>query len=368
MTPDDLARSVSDERAALILRYACGLAGFPSADEPVGTIGAFCLARLFEPTLVVGGSKGLANGLFRAAARAGARCLVSARVVSVHPDDQGVEVRLADRRCFRARAVISTLDPITTFGGLLGPERAGAELTSLAEQWVLDATAPFTAHFGIKGAPPTPSRGEGNDDAVVRVLGFRSADEVAAQLDSVASGRLPSRPAGHFTTTSRHDPQQASPGPYGPLHTLRYETPAPYEHPTKPWDRARVDYRGACWELLCDEVDGLEDACLLFQFADSPRDLERRFATARRGSVRQGSLRADQTFTGRPHPSCSDGRTPIPGLYLGGGSVHPGVPGSLAGGYHAAAVVCADLGIERWWPISAVGCDPGTHPQRTASA
>jgi phytoene dehydrogenase-like protein len=29
--------------------------------------------------------------------------------------------------------------------------------------------------------------------------------------------------------------------------------------------------------------------------------------------------------------------------------VHPGMPGSLAGGYNVAAVVCADLGLERWW-------------------
>jgi phytoene dehydrogenase-like protein len=40
----------------------------------------------------------------------------------------------------------------------------------------------------------------------------------------------------------------------------------------------------------------------------------------------------------------------LPGVYLAGGAVHPGVPGSLAGGYNAAAVVARDLGLERWWP------------------
>jgi phytoene dehydrogenase-like protein len=277
---------------------------------------------------------------------------VSARVVSLDPGDQGFELRLADRRRFRAGAVVSTLDPITTFGELLGPERAGEVLTSVAEQWVLDPAGPFTSHYGIKGRAPTPATGDGNDDAVVRVVGFGSADEVAAHLDSVASGRLPTRPAGHLTTTSRHDPLQASPGPYGPLNTLRYETPAPYAHPSKPWDRARVEYREKCWELLLAEVGGLSEARLLFQFADSPQDLERRVTTARHGSVRQGSLQAGQTLLGRPDPSCADGRTPIPGLYLGGGSVHPGVPGSLGGGYNAAAVVCADLGLDRWWPAN----------------
>jgi hypothetical protein len=31
--------------------------------------------------------------------------------------------------------------------------------------------------------------------------------------------------------------------------------------------------------------------------------------------------------------------------------VHPGIPGTLAGGYHAATAACADLGLERWWPL-----------------
>jgi phytoene dehydrogenase-like protein len=61
-------------------------------------------------------------------------------------------------------------------------------------------------------------------------------------------------------------------------------------------------------------------------------------------------LTREQTFVGRPHPECSRGRTPIDGLYLGGGGVYPGIPGSLGGGYYAARVVCSDLGLERWWP------------------
>jgi phytoene dehydrogenase-like protein len=338
MTPLELAAAVPDERAGIILRYACAMTGFFAGDEPLGAIGAFCVARLFWPTLVAGGSKSLANGLFRAAARAGALCLVSARVTAIDPGDGAVAVRLADGRRFQARAVISTLDPITTFGELLGPAEAGNELTALAREWRLDAAGSFIAHFGVKGDP-----GVSGGDAVVRVLGFASVADVDAHLEAVAAGELPARPAGHLTVTSVHDPLQASPGPYGPLHTLRYESPAPSVHPAQPWDRARVAYRQRCWEMT-----GVGELPL-FAFADTPQDLEHRFGTARRGSVRQGSLRPDQTLSGRPHPSCAGGRTPIPGLYLGGGAVHPGVPGSLAGGYNAAGVVCEDLGLERWW-------------------
>jgi phytoene dehydrogenase-like protein len=351
LTPESLCRLAADELVAVVLRYACALAGFAAGDVTLGPIGAFCVARLFEPTLAAGGSKSLANGLFRVAARAGARCLVSTRVVALEPAGESWTLRLADRRRVRAGVVVSTLDPLSTFGELLGADAAGPALTETAAGWQLDVSGPFTAHFGIRGAAPAPAGGE-ERDAAVRIVGFDSERDVAAALSAVAVGELPARPAGHLTVTSRHDPLQASPGPAGPLHTLRYETPAPYEHPGIPWDRARVGYRESCWELIASAVGGVADARRLFAFCDAPRDLERRFGTTRRGSVRQGSLRREQTFTGRPHPDCADGRTPLSGLYLGGGAIHPGVPGSLAGGYNVAATVCADLGLQRWWPAA----------------
>jgi phytoene dehydrogenase-like protein len=347
-TPRTLSARAADDRAALIVRYACGLIGAHDPDQPLGVIGACALARSFEPVLVAGGSKSLANGLFRAAARAGALCLVSSRVVGIDPGVDGVELRLADGRRITARTAISTLDPLTTFGPFLGPH-VSEELREGISRWQLEPTGSFTGHFGVKGEVP-PARLKDGADAVVRVVGFSSADEVSTHFQTAAAGRLPDRPAGHATITTRHDRLQASPGPYGPLNTVRFETLAPYEHPGGDWDRLRVAYRERCWELACSEIHGLATVLRLFSFADSPRDLERRFSTTRHGSLRHGALSPGQTLTARPHPGCVDGRTPIPGIFLGGGGTHPGVPGTLAGGYHAASAVCAELGLERWWP------------------
>lgn len=352
-TPRSLSAIAGDEPAGLIVRYACGLVGAHDPDQRLGVIRACALARTFAPVLVAGGSKSLANGLFRAAARAGARCLVSSRVVALDPGggeaggEAGIELRLADGRRHRARAVVSTLDPLTTFAGLLAPEVAG-ELREAALEWELEPTGPFIAHFGVKGEVAAVRPADGVD-AVVRVIGFRSAEDVSAHFSAAIAGALPERPAGHVTVTTNHDPLQASPGPYGPLNTLRLETLAPLHHPDGDWDRRRVAYRERCWELACAEIDGLDRVHRLFSFADSPRDLERRFATTRNGSLRHGSLDPAQILNNRPHRTCADGRTPLPGLFVGGGGTHPGVPGSLAGGYHAAGAVCAALGLEPWW-------------------
>lgn len=342
-TPRTLAERAGDPRAAVILRYACGLAGFLEPDAPLGLIGAFCVARRFMPSLVAGGTKNLANALFRVAVAAGARGFVSSEVVRVARDGDGFRLRTADARVFRARAVISTLDPSSTFLGLLSEELVPEELRVVARDWVVEPASVFTAHFGIKGEAPAPAVGE-SGDALIRIFGFGGTQEVERHFEAAMRGEQPASVAGHLTAVSVHDPLQASPGPYGPLHTLRVQTIAPFERPGAGWDRARSDHRRACWDAAVANFEGLAEAVLLFGFCDTPLDIERRFATTRRGSVRQGALVPEQTLEHRPHPSCATGRTPVDGLYLGGGAVHPGVPGCLAGGFNAAAVVAEDLG------------------------
>jgi len=350
LTPQNLSETVRDERAAGLLRYLCGLAGFDGGDEPLGLMGAFALARLLRPTVVVGGSKTLANALFRAGATAGAQYRAVADVQLIDAGGSGdLRVACRDGREFTARAVVSTLDPKTTFLDLLRGGVVPDDIRQAAERWRLDRTGPFTGHFGIKGEPPRLAT-EKATRALVQVVGFENASAVAEHLEEAASGRLPASTAGHLTVTTLHDPTQAAPGPYGPLHTLRFQTMAPYENPKGAWDRKRSEYRSRCWDFVARHTVGLDQARLLFAFADSPWDIERRFYTTRNGSVRQGALVRDQTFAARPHPDCSGTRTPIEGLYLAGGGVHPGVPGSLGGGYNAARAICGDLGLERWWP------------------
>lgn len=354
LTPKDLTNKVQDARAAALLRYLCGSIGFLDDSDPLGLIGAFALTRLLRPTVVIGGAKTLANGLFRAGAKAGVqyRAVADARVI----ETSGGELRVIcqDGREFAAKAVVCTLDPKTTFLELLDSRTVPENIRQAATDWRLDPAAPLVAHFGIKGTPPRLATDEATG-AFMQVIGFEDESAVAEYLAAVAKGQLPKQTAGHLTATTRHDATQAAPGPYGPLHTLRFEAIVPSTLPQGAWDRQlTADYRMHCWNLISSHTIGLDQVRLLASFADSPRDTERRFRTTRNGSVRQGALVRNQTFTNRPHPDCSASRTPIPGLYLGGGGVHPGIPGSLAGGYNAARAVCTDLGFPIWWPEPAV--------------
>ena len=343
LTPAGVAALASTEPGRLAVRYACAVSGFGAADERIGAVGGFMVARWFTPVLVAGGSKSLPNALFRLAASARADCYVSARVTRVRRAGSGFELTCQDGRQVDARNVICTLDPHTTFTRLLDPELVPAELAAVGRDWAFDDLACFTAHFGIVGEPPVSGpRGE----PYQRLVGFDSVQDLDDHLAAVRGGRLPDRPAGVLSITTAHDPLLASPGPYGPLHTLRFDTFAPVRHPDGSWDRQRRHYREQCWRFLRDQLPELREAQLIAQFADAPGDLRRRFATTGAGSVRQGALGPGQTLTLRPHPWCADTRTPVPGFYLGGGGVHPGVPGTLGAGMLAAQAVQAagDIG------------------------
>ena len=89
MTPAQAAALPGDERAAALVRYLCAEAGFDAADEPLGLLGAFALARLLRPAIAIGGAKALANGLFRAGARAGAQYRTVADVQRIEPRGSG---------------------------------------------------------------------------------------------------------------------------------------------------------------------------------------------------------------------------------------------------------------------------------------
>jgi phytoene dehydrogenase-like protein len=339
LTPDALAAHAGTEAGRLALRYACAASGFADPSERIGAVGGFTVARWFSPALVAGGSKNLPNALFRVATTAGADCHVSARVTQVRRAGPGFQLTCSDGRQVGARSVICTLDPRTTFTSLLDPALVPAELAAAGRAWAFDELASFTAHFGIVGMPPVSPAG---DEPYMRLVGFGSVQSFEDHVAAVRSGRLPERPAGALSVTTAHDPLQASPGPFGPLHTLRFDSFAPLSHPGGSWDRQRRAYRERCWRFLCDEFPALREAQLIAQFADAPGDLRRRFATTGPGAVRQGALRPAQALDLRPHPLCSSTRTPVAGFYLGGGGVHPGVPGLLAAGMLAAQAVSHD--------------------------
>ncbi|HEY3524408.1 MAG TPA: NAD(P)/FAD-dependent oxidoreductase [Candidatus Limnocylindrales bacterium] len=336
-SPGRIAAALPGDLEAAAVRYLLALVGQLDPDRPIGLLAAYQFARLFRSSIVEGGSKALANAIYRVAVRHGARVFTNADASGVEAAGDGLATALTDGRRFLSKTVVSTLDPVISLVGLPADALSRGRFASVAGSWTTPDAGLFTAHFGVKADLADPAR----PAALFEIVGFSGLADVDAYLEDVRRNVLPARVAGHATVTSLLDPRQASPGPYGPLHTVRFQALVPRDPPDG-WRGSGRDYRRRAYAAIAPAL-GLPEQPL-FEFADTPLDIDRRFRTAG-GWPSRGALIAGQVFLDRPRRDCSDGRTPIPGYYLGGSAIHPGIAGSLAGGYRAAVVVRDDLGL-----------------------
>jgi phytoene dehydrogenase-like protein len=99
------------------------------------------------------------------------------------------------------------------------------------------------------------------------------------------------------------------------------------------------------WTEYAPNLDG----AVLDWFARTPLDTERTLPNMQAGDLLVGSFANGQVGDNRPFAGAGRYRTPLEGLYLCGGSTHPG--GNITGlcGYNAARVIAADLGSPIWW-------------------
>ena len=82
----------------------------------------------------------------------------------------------------------------------------------------------------------------------------------------------------------------------------------------------------------------------------TPVDIQNKFIDMVQGSIKQGAYHPFQMGYLRPNEECSQSRTPVKNLYLGGASCHPGGLVLLGPGYLAANAVVEDHSVDRWWP------------------
>jgi phytoene dehydrogenase-like protein len=68
-----------------------------------------------------------------------------------------------------------------------------------------------------------------------------------------------------------------------------------------------------------------------------------------KGSYKQGAYHPLQMGYLRPNQDCSQYRTPVKNLYLGGASVAPGGMVLFAPGYNCANAIAEDFNIQKWW-------------------
>ena len=143
------------------------------------------------------------------------------------------------------------------------------------------------------------------------------------------------------------DPDQAPAG----KHTAFMWEKLPYalRGAAANWDAEKDSHGRQMLDLWSQFAPNLAGGAVIDSFTRTPLDTERSLPNMRRGDLLVGAFSNDQVGYHRPFPGAGQYRTPVPGLYLCGGSTHPG--GNITGlcGYNAARIVAADLNVPIWW-------------------
>jgi phytoene dehydrogenase-like protein len=143
------------------------------------------------------------------------------------------------------------------------------------------------------------------------------------------------------------DPSQAPDG----RHTACMWEKLPYavHGDASNWDRVARQHGADMLRLWSEYAPNVSGEAVLDWFARSPLDTERDLPNMQQGDLLVGSFANDQIGYNRPFEGAGRYRTPVGGLYLCGGSTHPG--GNITGlcGYNAASVIAADCDIDPFW-------------------
>jgi phytoene dehydrogenase-like protein len=276
-----------------------------------------------------GGAGRLTDALVAAVRRNGGEIRCGAEASYIEPRGGRVAaVRLSTGERIETSAVICTASP----GPLIRMLPAGAfpgRVERRLRRWRY-GLGTVKLDYALSG--PVPWRGpRAREAAVVHVGG--SLGELATSLEQAAAGRFPDRPALVIGQHSLHDPLRAP----DEQHTLYVYARVPQRPTLGDAEMAeRIEQR---IEQFAPGFPGL----IRGRAVRSPAAIEAENPSLRGGDLASGSCELDQQLVFRPALELCRSRTPLRGLYVAGGWVHPGPGVHGVSGRAAADALLSDL-------------------------
>lgn len=308
------------------------------------------LASRHKAQMAVGGSAALARALVADITQHGGelRCGVELRGIFVrHGRASGVELTTGEQ--IQSGFVASGLNPQQTFLDLMPPETVPASVREAAAQFQYNLLAPlFGLHLALDEPPRYTDGGRHSElnEAFMVIVGLERFSQFHEIVSAHDRGEIPP-PVAWGACPTLFDPSQAPPG----KHTAFLWEKLPYALRGDPsnWAAEKNAHGDRLLKRWRERAPNLGRGVIKDQFVLSPADTSTAFPNMARGDLLVGSFANNQVGYNRPFAGAGGYRTPVPGLYLCGGSTHPG--GNITGlcGYNAARVIAADLGKRIWW-------------------
>jgi phytoene dehydrogenase-like protein len=336
------------EKVRALMLYMSCMWGLDPSETGLGFLVPLMIDRAANRHYCYGGSHKFASALAREVVKNGGLILEAAAVEKILMENgraTGVQIT-HEGRVLRAKAVMSTLDPHSTFLDMVGEEHLPEELKESVHGWKWDKWSFNTLHIAAEEPPKYRTDDPWINDAFSTVIGIENVDQLVEHWENVAAGKLDLQSfGGHATCESLFDPTLSDrPGKYVSMFQIH----APYGIEGG-WQSHREEVQEAMLAKWRKAAPNLAPENIVATSMEDPEEIEIRFPQMRRGSIKHGDYSPLQMGCFRPNQECSGSETPIEGLYVCGVSAYPGGLVLGGAGYLGANKVAEDLGAKKWW-------------------
>jgi phytoene dehydrogenase-like protein len=289
---------------------------------------------------VKGGMGGVSAAIALAAQAAGAEIRTDAEVrrVAMNASGRAMGVELADGSLVRAKQVVSSAHPVTTYLELIGESALPGDVVRDVKR-IRTRSGSVKVNIALSELPVFPSWDQDGDVHRGLVAVSPSMEYLERAWDDAKYGRMSQHPYVEAVFPTGHEPTGLAPA--GKHIMLAFTQYGPYELREGSWDDGgREDWGTRVIRELGQFAPNLERAVEHVEVL-TPKDIEERIGLLG-GNIMQGEVAPDQMFSFRPIPFYGDYRTPIAGMYLCGAGTHPG--GGVMGiaARNAATVIIRD--------------------------
>ena len=338
-----------NEQVRTLMLYIAAHWGLEPDVDGVGYLALLTLNRATNYRLCVGGSHMLAQALQKVIVEHGGVILTS-RIIKriIVGDGKATGIEMDDGTVLEAnKAIISTIDPVQTFIKYVSRENLEQDFTEKVESYNWEHWSLLHVHLALE-QPPAFIDPEINSALVCAPVGIETEEELLALWQAIGEGELWTKGFNCCFPTV-HDPTQAPRG----RHTGLISLMAPYklkEGTDKYYSLTfKEEIAERCLETLRKYAPNMTRDNILWATTHTPLDTENKFPDMVEGSIKQGAYEPLQMGFLRPNEDCSNHRTPIDNLYLGGASSHSGGLVTFGPGYGVANAIAEDYGVEKWW-------------------
>lgn len=291
--------------------------------------------------LPVGGMGAIIDAL-EACCLAHGATIVKGRPVAriLHAGGRATGITTEGGDTYKARCVMSALNPRTLFGKLLDDDAVGADIRRDVAAVPMRGSA-FKLVLALDGIPNyagLPASVVAQEAAQVQFRIAPSLGYIERAIADGLAGRLAERPIIWGLMLSASSPGLAPPG-----HQLLSVNAwhAPYALANDSWPAAGARFAETCLDTLADYMPDLRRRLVGMRYLN-PVEIEAELGLMQ-ANITHGDMLPNALFGARPHRRAHDYRTPLDRLYISGAGTWPG--GYVTGipGYNAARTIINDF-------------------------